>query len=636
MPNYNNIMDLIAEGIRSTNPIYREKQEKLQQQQAETARITQQQLFQQQQNNTNRNSLTEFERQNLARQDQDRQQVMKEHYEGAVASGKAIRTDVNGIPEDQSLGATPMQKATGTPPATGPADNATNGMGGAGGNGPQGALQPTGAAATSAPSGGIGDSGGGPSASPLWDNPFKDILPQGPLTGGVGAAPAGNTSANTQQSRSSSAQAGPLAQISQGSVNPVQTASGQTGMDSGTQPADVGTTPFAVRKPDVSLPDGSHYRFLTPQEQDVLVQRQARANARTGRQQSLEDANTTINDPANKDYFSGPVGQQRATELRMKAVNNYVPPAITLSQQQANLSSALDDANQRGDTQRAEQIRMEMAATHPTIDGVTSDPATRLSDARRYAMTGTMPPNIGRNGQQSRQIREDANKFFPNEDPMANSSFYTANKKSMNTAIPVFDAIDQYERTAKDNIDNSMPLLDKVVNSGVPWINRPLREINVKALGDQDIPAYNAASKINANEIARILSMASANPGVLSDASRTEAENLINAKDATPAQLLKTYKVLRTDMQNRRAEAGQQIQDIQSRTGKSANELRQWFGSAEEAPTSGTSDVRNVTSTAGDTGKVADKATLIKYVTDAKGDKVQARKNLIKDGFTIP
>ena len=112
-----------------------------------------------------------------------------------------------------------------TPAATGPADAATNGMGGAGGNGPQGALTPTAATASAAPTGGIGDSGGGPSAPPIWKNPFEDILPQGPLTGAPGGAPAGNTSANTQQSRASSAQAGPLAQINQGSVTPSETAS---------------------------------------------------------------------------------------------------------------------------------------------------------------------------------------------------------------------------------------------------------------------------------------------------------------------------------------------------------------------------------------------------------------------------
>ena len=43
----NNILDMIAEGVRESNPVYRDKQKQLQEQQARMAEITQQQLFQQ-------------------------------------------------------------------------------------------------------------------------------------------------------------------------------------------------------------------------------------------------------------------------------------------------------------------------------------------------------------------------------------------------------------------------------------------------------------------------------------------------------------------------------------------------------------------------------------------------------------
>jgi hypothetical protein len=384
--------------------------------------------------------------------------------------------------------------------------------------------------------------------------------------------------------------------------------------------------------------NGHYYRATTPDEQNEFTRSQARIAAAQDRENRMSQANALLQDPRMAAAIKA--NPNLAPQIIERAMTGSVVAPETSSQKLADLQSQLDQANQSGDTGRADQIRTEILAGRPGTQQATLSPPALAAAAKRFAMTGQMPPGMGRNGIMSAEIQDASSRLFPNEDVAKNSSFYAANKKSMATQIPTFDAIDQYERTAKDNIDNSLPLLQKVVDSGVPWINSPLRTLNVKALGDADIPAYNAASLINSNEIARILSMASQNPGVLSDASRAEAQKLLNAQNSTPAQILKTYTILRQDMANRRAEAGQQIQNIGARTGASMNDLREWYGSEAEPPTPGTTDVRNG-ATAPPTptpspAKLADAATITKYLKDNGGDKVKARRALTKDGYTIP
>jgi hypothetical protein len=288
---YSNIMDFLnnfGEGIRETNPIYRKQKE-----------IQQQQQFEAQQ----RQTTTPFERYQISRQtgldkqaEQDRQYNFAQKTAELESKGILQRVDSNrndidtatGLPVDANTApAAPGFdfKTAGqvNPAATGPGDSITNAS-----PATQGAPTPTGIAGGSPAGSAPTPSGSGPSAPP-WASLLPPPQTGGPLTGGVGAAPAGNTSANTQASRASSAQSGPLAQLSQGSTTPSQTAAGQTGSDSGALPSPTGSpAQKAIGTPDLVSPDGKiMYRFTTPEEQTTrqaaLAKQQAAAQRELGR-----------------------------------------------------------------------------------------------------------------------------------------------------------------------------------------------------------------------------------------------------------------------------------------------------------------------------------------------------------------
>lgn len=632
MPNYNNILDMIGEGIRESNPIYRQKMEQQRQEQARMAEITQQQLFQANQHANDRSTLTEFEKQQLAQQESGRQQTMKEHYEGAVAGGKAIFTDANGNPADSDLAPqqSPAQKAVAAPAATGAGDAATNGMGGAGGNGPQGALTPTSASASAAPTGGIGDSGGGPSAPPIWKNPFDDILPQGPLIGPPGGAPAGNTSANTQQSRASSAQAGPLAQINQGSVTPSETASGQTGMDSGAQPsASAGS--IAVRKPDVKLPDGRYVRFLTPQEQDTIAQKQARANAVAQRQISMEGINAFAADPANAGLIRD--NPNLIAGMRMQAQTGIKPPISSTSA----LANAYADAVQSGDTPRADALAKAMALQHTPRSGGDQNLGGFLGSgmdqpavdklAINFNKTGQMPAMGMGNPALRRAVFQRASDLDPSGDLASAQAGYKSDAASLNKLKSGYDAMNAFETTGKKNLEVFLGQADQLVKKyadvGVPLLNTPIRDVQ-KLLGQEDIPAYQAARQTAINEIARVTQ----NPnlvGVMPLGAQKEISSFV-PDNATLGQLQEVAKVLTQDMDNRKVAYESQIARVTDRI-KNKTTVGQENVSTPPStvpPPATTSTLKPLTKEIG-----------LQYLKNNGGDNAKARAAAKKDGYDI-
>jgi hypothetical protein len=336
------------------------------------------------------------------------------------------------------------------------------------------------------------------------------------------------------------------------------------------------------------LKDGSSYRYLNPQEQDTMAQHQARQNAKAAHQTALEQVKASLQIPEMAERAKN--DPNFASDLYSKALNNYVPPATTQAQAQAQLLQKIQNAQASGDTSQADALRADLMASRPGAAQAHLSPPALAAAAKRYVFTGQMPPSIGRNGIESAEIQDAAYRLYPNENVAQNQVLFDANKKSMSAQIPLYDAISQYERTAGDNINIAKSYLSAIPNMGSPIWNTPLRAISEKALGDADLPAYNAASQVVANEVARITSMASQNPGVLAQKSLDDIKTLISSKDATPAQILKTYGVLMQDMSNRRAESGQQIQNIMQRTGASANDIRDWFGSETPAQTPGTTN----------------------------------------------
>lgn len=185
--------------------------------------------------------------------------------------------------------------------------------------------------------------------------------------------------------------------------------------------------------------------------------------------------------------------------------------------------------------------------------------------AMNYAKTGQLPA-LGMGDKQTRkQIINRAAELMPGLDIARNKADFDANKKSLDAMQKQRDAIGAFETTAKKNIDLFLETAGKVVDTGSPLMNQPLRALTGKVLGSPDQAAYDAARQVAVNEIAKITS----NPtlsGTLSDSARHEID-AFNPQSATLAQTVKVMRLLKRDMENRTGSLDDAIAGIKGRLG---------------------------------------------------------------------
>lgn len=205
----------------------------------------------------------------------------------------------------------------------------------------------------------------------------------------------------------------------------------------------------------------------------------------------------------------------------------------------------------------------QAAETNAAAPALTPD-AIKLT-ARQFAMTGQLPP-MGM-GKQGAKVRTDiinaAAEEYKNLDLPTQVAAYKANQASLTKLQGQRDAIGSFEATAKKNIDLFLETAGKVVDTGSPLINTPLRMVSGKLLGSPDQAAFDAARQVAVNEIAKITS----NPtlaGTLSDSARHEIE-AFNPASATLKQSVAVMRLLKQDMGNRTTSLDDQIKAIQQR-----------------------------------------------------------------------
>lgn len=183
--------------------------------------------------------------------------------------------------------------------------------------------------------------------------------------------------------------------------------------------------------------------------------------------------------------------------------------------------------------------------------------------AERFAKTGDLPAlGMGAAGTRT-AIMNRAAQLFPKVDQAANQAEYRANRESLRRLQAAADAVEAFEQTALKNLDNFTRVAKPVIDTGHPWINKPLRVVAERGLGSTEVAAFNAARRVAINEIAKVVS----NPNlssVLSDTARREVEEL-HPEGATLAQLYRISEVLKQDMAARRQSYQEQISAIQNR-----------------------------------------------------------------------
>jgi hypothetical protein len=252
--------------------------------------------------------------------------------------------------------------------------------------------------------------------------------------------------------------------------------------------------------------------------------------------------------------------EQEATAKSAQLVLAGTSPTGMTANQQA------EDANRQATLkQGAERLRLEGQRLSQEDVAPNLTPEAKALVAKQFAMTGQLPPmGMGKAGAKVRtDIINAAADAYKNLDLPSQQAAYKANQASLTVAQKQRDAVGGFEETALKNLDQFLGTAQKVVDTGSPLINKPLRQISSQLLGSPEMAAYNAARLTVIPEFAKILS----NPnltGQLSDSARKEVESLISG-DATLAQAVSVAKILKADTANRRTALDDQIKAIQGR-----------------------------------------------------------------------
>ena len=185
--------------------------------------------------------------------------------------------------------------------------------------------------------------------------------------------------------------------------------------------------------------------------------------------------------------------------------------------------------------------------------------------ARFYNETATMQPmGAGPAAMAVRSgIMNRAAELDDTADLGSNKADYKANTTSLGKLTGMLDAVTAFEGTATKNLDMFLGQAKKVVDSGSPLLNKPLRAINDQMLGSTEQAAFKAARLVAVTEIAKVLN----NPnltGQLSDSARHEVA-AFSPENATLAQTYHIAKILKQDMANRRTELSKQIGTVKGR-----------------------------------------------------------------------
>ncbi len=298
---------------------------------------------------------------------------------------------------------------------------------------------------------------------------------------------------------------------------------------------------------------------LTQQGKDTL--------AETNRHNLITEAPKPIEVSGGASLMS-PAGQVLGTAPKAETPNNlqHVPVIDPRNPNQPILASYDDRKGVFLDQSGAVIPNARPVPTLATMgDTAGLTPEAKAMLAQQLLSTGQIP-NIG-SGAAGAKLRTDivnqAASGGATPDLAGAGASFKADSSSLTALQKNRDAVVAFENTAGKNLDLFLNQAKGVVDSGSPWINKPLRTVAQGGLGSADLSAFNAARQVAINEIAKVTS----NPGLtgqLSDSARHEVEAFIPA-DATLKQIYGVAKVLKQDMANRHVSYDDQIKEIKGR-----------------------------------------------------------------------
>lgn len=241
--------------------------------------------------------------------------------------------------------------------------------------------------------------------------------------------------------------------------------------------------------------------------------------------------------------------------------------------QQGKTSTAVATAKATAGTKiyvNSAEAANRMQATQ-NATGLGADDFARAG--QEYGMTGIMPP-LGRDSVTRGKIMKASNDWardngFSPKDIVTMHAAFKGDSKSLESMVKSRDQIAQFEQTATKNLDLFLNAASKIPDTGVPWLNKPLRELDQSIVGSTNMAAVNVARQVANNEIAKVTS-GGALSSVLSDSARHEVE-AYNPASATFKQTLAVAKILKADMANRKASLDAAVGEIKGRIGSGPN-----------------------------------------------------------------
>jgi hypothetical protein len=189
-----------------------------------------------------------------------------------------------------------------------------------------------------------------------------------------------------------------------------------------------------------------------------------------------------------------------------------------------------------------------------------------------YHNTGKVDlPGRGKSAEAMRlQIMNRAAEKYPTGDIALSKADYKANAEALQSLTKQAAFVEQFEGTAEKNLDLFVDrATKKLVDTGSPFLNMPIREAALKFKGDRELAAINALRQTAISEVSKVLGgntgAAGATEGV-----RNEAKELMR-EDATVGQIIETAKALKQDMANRKVSVNKSIEDMRAKiSGKPA------------------------------------------------------------------
>lgn len=205
--------------------------------------------------------------------------------------------------------------------------------------------------------------------------------------------------------------------------------------------------------------------------------------------------------------------------------------------------------------------------------GATSGPLTP-DDYKRagaeFAITGVMPALGNGSGPVKQRMIHEKMEFArnsglgPRDMALAGAAF-KGDSKSLAAFQTQRDQIVSAESTANKNLDLFISAASKIPDTGVPWANTPLRMLDQKIVGSENMAAVNAARAVATNEVAKVTAGGGLG-GVLSDAAKQEVKEY-NPANATFKQTLAVARILKKDMANRHSSMDVTLDAIRGRIG---------------------------------------------------------------------